>query len=56
MEEEKKLQEEKKQLEEEKRLKLEKKKKDCLINSSFFLRVIFCFSISTHPKLFLYVC
>jgi len=36
----------------------EEEKRGCLINSSFFFYIVnnFLFSISTHPKLFLYVC
>jgi len=47
--------EEEKKLEEEERLKPKKKKRGCLINLSFFF-YMFCFSITTHLKLFLYVC
>jgi len=57
MEEEKKLKEEEK-LRQEKKRNSDKRRKKMLINQFiiFLLHVIFCFLISTHPKLFMYVC
>jgi len=47
--------EEEKKFEKEERLKLEEKKKEIINQFIFLLHAIFLFSISTHPKLFIYV-